>query len=420
MELIPKDFDTRRLSKGMLSKFFGKEPLRLVKVIEKARQKFGDRRFKDAYLTKGDKYYVKLGEFLGCGKRGLVEIDKDGVKQYRPFFCNLRRMCFECFNRYKKGLRWTYEERILAVARAAKVSQIVFPVYTLHTEIRDYLTTYHKLDPAESLNEINRLAVDSFKQVVGVGKHWGRDVTGIISVMHPFGSRNPFKDFLHFHFAWIPLKITPGGIVKRMRSFVDSKKARELWQAAQVQFAKRHGFNLASPETNIHFEWIPLSAEAKLRHKIRYIFRSLLDDIFISVRFLTDDLEGFIWLEDVESDWLPHLDKWEKLEHALESYMNFPVKMVKSYGFLRNIKKYAEVLHLEQAFDKPGFVPVVTKACEFRRTYRRHYLEGKKKWIFKLSIQAAYDGHPWANIPIEDVIGERCSGGSRYKWIRGP
>jgi len=420
MKLIPKDFDTRRLSKGILSKAFGKKPLRLVKVKDNVRIKFGDDRFKGKYWTKGDRYYVKLAEFFACGKKGVVETDINGVKRYRPWFCNMRRFCFECFNRYKKGLRWINEDRLLAVAMANDVRSIVFPVYTLHPEIIQAIPTGMNTKRGEFLNEINRLAVDSFKQAIGLRVQGGHDITGIISVMHPFRSRNPFVPALHFHLAWIPLKITKDGELEKMKCFVDAKLARRLWQDAQVKFARKHGFDLAGDETNIFFEWISLQEDRKLRHKIRYIFRSLLDDIFLSVRYLTDDLEGFLWLEDMDSDWLPHLDKWEVLERALDSYMSYPVKMVRSYGYLRNLKKYATALHLKQVFDKPEFIPMATFQAEFRRIYRRYYEYSTKKWVFKLSIQAKYIGYPWHNIPLEDVIGENSTGGTNFKWIRGP
>jgi hypothetical protein len=420
MTLIPKYIDVRGLTKGVLKKSFGKKPLRLVKVIETVRRKYGEKRFNSDGQFKGDRYYVRLGEFLGCGKRGLVEIDKDGKKRYRPFFCNMNRVCFECFNRYKRGLRWVYQNRLLAVAEANNVKQIVFPVYTLHPEIRHYLTTCAESKKAESLNEINLLVVNSFKRAIGLGAHGGRDITGIVSVMHPFNSRNPFEPFLHFHLAWIPLKLTKDGQLKKMRYYVDSDKARKIWQRAQVQFARKHGFNISGSETNIFFEWIPLPREGQLSFKVKYIFRSLLDDIFIAVRYLTDDIEEFVWFEDMGHDWKPHLEKWNKLEDALEGYMNFPVKMVKSYGFLRNLKKHAEVLNIKRVGDKDVFKPVATHKCEFARSYRRQLLWRKKKWIFALTIRAKYQGSDWHNVPVKDVIGETSSTGTSYHWIRGP
>lgn len=420
MELIPKYIDVRGLTKNLVSKVLGKKSVRRHKIVEKVRRKYGEKRLEESYCYKGDSYYIKLGEFLGCGKRGIVDIDAAGEKQYKPFFCNKRRVCFECFNRYKKGIRWIYENRLLAVAEANNVKQIVFPVYTLHPEIRDYLTTCDESEKAGPLNEVTAMAVDSFKQAININKHRGRDVTGIISVTHPFNSDNPFQPFLHFHLAWIPLRITKDGQLKGMRSYVDSDKARKIWQKAQEHFARKHGFNLSGSQTNVFFEWVPLKDKARLSFKLKYIFRSLLDDIFVAVRYLTDDIEEFIWFEDVGADWKPHLEKWKKLNDALKGYMDFPVKIVRSYGFLKSLKKYSEILNLKQTFRKPDFVPVATHNCEFSRTYRRFYMEYKKKWIFRLRIRVKYNGGHWHSVPVEQVVGERSQGSSRYLWIRGP
>jgi len=420
MKLIPKDIDIRSLLKGLLSTSFGKESRRLAHVRDHVRKKLGERHFKDKYRMKDLQYYLKLGEFFECGKRGVVEVDKDGLKRYLPYFCNMAKVCFECFNRYKRRIRWDNEARILAVAMANKVDAIATPVYTLHPEIRDGIAK--GLTPAthEILNEINRLVVDSFKQAIGVGGHRGRSITGIVSVMHPFGSRNPFKDFLHFHLVWIPLKITEDGRLEKMSYWVDANKARAIWQKAQERFALKHGITLAGSETNIKLRYIFLEHKARVKHKLRYIFRSLLDNIFLSVRYFTDDLEEFVWLEDMGSDWLPHLDTWDVFERALEQYMRYPVKMVKSYGFLRNLKKYSKVLGIKQIEDKQVFVPVKTIRCSFRRIARRYYSKSLNKWVFKLTLQAKYGRLDWHNVPIEDVIGETCSHKTKNRWARAP
>ncbi|GAI50913.1 unnamed protein product, partial [marine sediment metagenome] len=63
------------------------------------------------------------------------------------------------------------------MATANNVGSIVFPVYTLHPEIVQAIPKGMNTKRAEFLNEINRLAVDSFKQAIGVGMHRGREVT---------------------------------------------------------------------------------------------------------------------------------------------------------------------------------------------------------------------------------------------------
>ena len=420
MEIIPKDVDYRGYVKNVVSTSVKAKLLRLAKIRDKIRRKYLFSRIKKKYSmetqkTLDDQYYGG-----SCGKYGVVETDNAGVKQYRPFFCNLRRMCFECFNRYKRGVLFENETRLLAVAQANKLHTIVTPVYTLHTEIRSYLTTCPESEKAELLNEVTNLVVESFKRVIGLGGNRGKDITGIISVMHPFGSRNPFKPFLHFHLIWLPLKISPGGIVERMPFWIDVNKAREIWQDAQMQFAKKHGFSLASAKTNVNLSYIYLSQEGKLRHKFRYIFRSLIDDIFLSVRYFTDDLEGFVWFEDLDSDWGLHVAKWNVFASALENYMNFPVKMVRSYGFLRNLKKYSKVLNIKQSEDMSDFVPVTSNPCKFKRVYRRHYSERLKKWVFELTLQAKHNGLAWYNISMESVVGETCSKRVKNRWVLGP
>ena len=420
MNLIPKDVDNRGLLKALLSKTYPGKSSRFLKVVSEVRKKFGDQISRVSAGSKNDKYYLKLSELFICGKYGQVETDQDGEKRYRPFFCNIRKLCFECFNRYKEGLKWVYLDKVLEVARATSRLVVVFPTYTLHPEIRQAIPPGNSKASVDFLNELTRLWVDSFKQAIGIGKHRGRDITGIISVAHAFNSSNPFKDQLHWHGIWIPLKITEDGKLKQMRSWVDVDKARALWQGAQEQFAKNHGFTLAGSETNLKIEYIHLDEKAKIHHKMSYIFRSQLKDIFLSVRYITEDLEGFLWLEDKSGDWLPHVERWEVLERTMERYMNYPVKIIKSYGFFRNLKKHAEVLGLKQVLDKPPFVLAYTVKCEFRRLYESYFDKAISKNVLKLTIEVKHDERPWHKVELSDVVGETCSNAVKYKWIRGP
>jgi len=420
MDIIPKDVDYRGYVKSLVSTSVKAPLLRLAKLRDKIRRKYLFSRIKKKHSmatqkTLDDQYYGGA-----CGKYGVVETDKAGVKQYRPFFCNLRRMCFECFNRYKRGVRFENETRLLAVAQANNIKAIVTSVYTLHTEIRSYLTTCDESKKAELLNEVNNLAVESFKRAIGLGGQRGHDITGIISVTHPFGDNNPFKPFLHFNLIWLPLAITKEGKLRKMKFWIDVNKAREIWQDAQIQFAEKNELSLAARTTNLKMRYISLLQERGVGHTFKYIFRSLIDDIFLSVRYFTDDLEHFVWFEDLDSDWGLHVDQWDVFADALENYMNFPVKVVRSYGFLRNLKKHSKVLNIKQGEGMPDFVPVTTSPCKFRRVYRKHYSKRLKKWVFKLTLQAKHNGLAWYDIPMELVVGETCSKRINQRWTRGP
>ena len=420
MKLIPKGIDNRGVLQGLLSRSSGKKGRRLFKVRDQIRKKFGDDLIRDKHLMKTDRFYTKLAEFFGCGKHGEVQTDKDGVKQYRPYFCNMRRICLDCFNRYKKGLRWVYQNKILAICEANNVQSICFATYTLHPEIRAYIATGSLSKQAKTLNEINVLAVDSLKKAIGIGGRWGGDVTGIMSVIHPHGDDNPFKDFLHFDMIFIPLRITKDGKVCEMQPWIEANKARAIWQDAQVRFAKKHGFSLAGSDTNLKLRYIPLAQKKQFNNRMLYIFRSLLDDIFKAVKYFTDDYESFIWLEDMKTGWLPHVDNWHVFESALKRDMNYPVKMVKSYGFLRNLPKHAQALNIKQVEESPAFVPVQTVPCEFHRSYEHYYDRSIGKNILLLRVRAKYAWGDWHYVPIENIIGETCSPGAKKKWVRGP
>jgi len=420
MRLIPKDVDTRNLQKDLVSKRFGKKSVRFAKVRLKVRRKFGERVQWEVDRMTSQRFHQKPSDFYDCGRHGEGYLYKDGSMKFRPFFCNLRRLCILCFDRYKGMMRWKYENRLLQCAMAMKVPALIFATYTLHPEIRQAIPTGMNKEGVKILNEIQSMTVDCLKQAVGVGKHRGREITGIVSVVHPFGSRNPFQPFLHFHNILVPIKITKDGKVIDLPLRVDADKARKLWHDAQVRLAKKLGISLANKNTVVHFKWSLLSTEAKTRHRIKYVFRSLIDTIFLSVKYFTEDLEGFLWFEDVGTDWLPHLDKWEVLERALQAYMNYPVKMIKSYGFLRNLKKYAPVLGLWNVEEAKDEEPVETFPCLIRRIHKAFYSYSLKRSIFKLSIEVKYKDKDWHPVPIESVIGENCSGKTKFRWIRGP
>ncbi|MBA7671001.1 hypothetical protein ES703_79150 [subsurface metagenome] len=420
MKLLPKNIDIRGILKELLSSSSGKTPLHLAHLREKVRLLIGEQLLKEKHLMKTDIYYLKLGEFLGCGKNGVLELDASGKKRYMPLHCQSSRMCLECFGQKKRRQQQETYERIMAIVEANNVQFLQFAVYTLHPEIRHEIVTRIDAGDYEILNEVNKLVVDTFKESIGMGSRWGRDITGIISVMHPFGSRKPFEPFLHFHLIRIPLNITKDGRVERASPWIEADDARRLWQKAQVQFAEKHGITLAGSETNLKLKYIPTFKKGHIRHRIKYDLRSLLDDIFLSARYVTKDFDSFLWLENVGSDWRAHIDKWDVFERAVKRYMSFPVQVSRSYGYMRDLKKHSEILGIARVESSPDFIPVKSIPCLFRRSRTRFENRIIGKWVFRVVIEVKYGELDWHKVPLEEVVGEGFPSQKKYRWARAP
>jgi len=372
-------------------------------------------------VGKGNRDSKRIDRYYGdvCGKYGNMEVFEDGARRYRPRFCNLRRWCWDCFARYRNMLRLKEENRVLAVVKALNVPFLVTPVYTLHPEIQHYIRAFASRRKVALINEISGLIVSNLKVLLGVGLRRGGESTGIISVLHTQGSKNPFKEHLHFHLICVPVALQKDGKVRRLPHFLDEKRARDLWQETQEGFCKKYGIELKGEKTNLHLSYIPTGQVGKVRHRLRYIFRSLVDDIFKAAKFVSDKRDEFVWFEAVENRWQPHVDKREILYGALERCMEFPGKFVRVYGFFTNLKKNAPRLGIVEVDEQPLSKPVLKIPCEFKRTYSKRFYPDVERWLYGFEFYVKHGGRDWQKIPDELVVGLTRAGPGFVKWRAG-
>jgi len=372
-------------------------------------------------VGRGSRDSIRLDRYYGdvCGKHGTMEVFKDGSKRYRPRFCNLTRLCWDCFRRHRNLARLKEENRIVTVAKAFNVPFLVTPVYTFHPEIQEYIKGKERRQKVKLLNKLSGLAADNLKTLLGVGKKRGRDVTGIISVLHTQGSKNPFKDNLHFHLVCVPIALQKDGKFRRLPYFLDEKRARDLWQETQESFCREYGIELKGDKTNVHLSYIPTAKTAQVRHKIRYIFRSLVDDIFKAAKYVSEESGEFVWVEDVGDCWMPHVDKRELLYDALVRCMELPGKFVRVYGFFTNLKKNAPSLGIVEVEEKEREKPALEIPCEFKRKYGKRFYKDIGKWLHGFEFYVKHGGRDWEPIPDELVVGLSRAGPAFVKWRVG-
>ncbi|MBA7701030.1 hypothetical protein ES703_109758 [subsurface metagenome] len=100
--------------------------------------------------------------------------------------------------------------------------------------------------------------------------------------------------------------------------------------------------------------------------------------------------------------------------------MNFPVKMSRSYGYLRDLKKHSEALGIAHVDQLPAFIPVKSVPAWFRRSLTRFLNRTLGKWVFRLVIEVKYSELDWHKVPLEEVVGEGFPSQKKYRWARAP
>jgi len=418
-KLIPANIDWRRVLQERVSAIRKERFNRLPRVMSTCRAKKLDDFLSGKHLIRSQKYYERVYYGSNCGRFGKLEKYADGSELYKPFFCNERHGCWDCFRRGRRAEYLNQVNRIEAVAEAQKISDVLTPVYTLWPEIRNYISTRQNKAQAKIINEIVALAVESFKQLLGVGGRRGNGVTGIVAVVHPHGSRNPFVPFIHIHLICVPVVIEKSGLIRKLDYFLDHETARAIWFEAQDRFCVKHGITHGQKEVDLHLQYINTRQKARLRHRMKYTFRALTDDVLGSVKYVDQALERFVWLETVDEGFLPHVASWQQFSSALDMSMEFPTRLIRSYGFFHMLNRYAHILGIvPQDKNDPG-EPITTVPCEFKRTVHRRFDKDSGHWGFVVKYFVSINQGPWKLIDGSSIVGESCTGSSARRWDPG-
>jgi len=376
--------------------------------LQRLEEKRGFR--EDRYVE--EKFYVRT-----CGKRGKVEFYPDGSKKYVPSYCGKRGICLDCHLRYKNRQRFKEENRILAIAAATGVEKILFPTFTLPEALSSYIWAGFDTVGGKFLNELSALAVKTLKQLLGVDSRWGNGACGIISSVHLIGKGNPFKPHVHFHLACLPLHVAKDGTFEILPFWFDKVEARRLWLENLTKFCFKYGIDVEIKEVNLKLTYVSTAKIATLRHRLRYIFRSLTDDVFKSVIQIKDDFTKFSWATGNMNIYSPLVANIKLLENTLKILMNPPTRLVKPYGYFVNLKKYAAVFGLRQVEYGPDDEPVKALPCEFKRYYNTATWGGRVAQPGKFVLFAKYKGTGWHPLAKEFVVGEFCSGPKIKRWV---
>lgn len=416
-DLIPGNIDWRGSLRDRVRALRTRGLKRFEHVKGACRAKMVDLFLSGKSVMKTLEYYEKVFEGLNCGRFGKGERYEDGSRKFKPFFCGHRHGCWDCFRRGRQAEYRRVRDRIEAVVESQGVSHVATHVYTLWPEIRDYISTRHSNGQAEIIREIVTLVVDSFKELIGLGGHRGKSVTGIVAVVHPHGSRNPFIPYLHVHLISVPIVIEKSGRIRKLFCFVKESLAKKLWFDAQAKFCLKYGIEHKQEVAVLHLSYVPTPDKKRLRHRLKYIFRSLPEDLLGSVKYVTEDLKEFVWLEIVDEGKLPHVASWEQFSSALDMSMNFPGRLIRSYGFFQSLKKYADILGLVPEVKEEAKVPVETFMCEFKTTYYRRFDKEKSRWGFIVKYWVSVHNGPWEQIDKSCIVGENGSASGAERFV---
>jgi len=357
-------------------------------------------------------FYVRT-----CGNRGKVEIYEDGSRRYLPNFCGEKSLCIHCHLKGKNRQRFNQENRIMAVVKAMGVKRVLFPVFTLPVEVSRAIWADLSTKGVKFLNELSALAVGVMKDLLFEDIPGARGSVGIISSVHLIGASNPFKPHVHFHLACIPLSVSLDGKSRELPYLFEHDKAKMMWLDAVGKFCFKHGIKAPRDKIVLKLAYVKSSDVKGIRFKLRYMFRSLTQDVFESVYQIRADFKEFVWVERVKNKWTPYLAKIKKLEDALQVLMKPGYKTVKPYGYFVNLRKYSTVLGLRQAEYKQEGEIINRLPCEFKREYKRNWFLDKMKQPDRVVITAKYEGEDWHVVPLALVVGELCSGPNIKRWV---
>lgn len=262
-----------------------------------------------------------------CGVKGRREVSKDGETRDKVFYCNHKNYCPRCSKRYSNGVARKARAIVEGILKSTKKSSLLTPTFTLPKEISEGIMDRAKGERKDILSDLHRGAAETLRTVFGQDLAENESLA-VGTTVHTWKSSKPWKPHVHVH-TMMPTvvlnkeddeengkdegeqsilldedkdsqgELREEDLDKEYRGYLSEQtleRLKEVW--AEVMRDRLAGyfpeFNWPN-ELDVHHGFVPdlrddddrkqeaKKTESKLKHKLRYSFRTHMEDLWKSV-----------------------------------------------------------------------------------------------------------------------------------------
>ncbi|HUT43839.1 MAG TPA: hypothetical protein VMW95_05840 [Desulfobacterales bacterium] len=372
----------------------------------------------------GIRAYELKHEIQACGKHGETQRKKEtSEKRYLGHYCNLNNLHLDCAIRYRNTQGEKMKRQYLEIIKANNSWGVYSQTYTLTEENRRWLDLYQVRAHNFLLDE-RRAIAKTINRVLAAKVNLRKIQPGFSILFHQASSENPFKQSAHFHVLILPMlaNFKTGEIIK-LDKILDHVLIKQIYKREHDKVLKKHGIQeFIEDEYVVHLKYVKIEDQSRINHAFRYNNRSQVQDLVKSIKKVTDDFESyFCLLPDKKEDVLiPHLKNREQILQALEMIFDPPIQIRMSYGFMRVLDKYSEILGIKYDPPEPEDQWEYLYSIIIRRVYKNIYNVERRKVLPVLMIYIrGPDDEDWQQIDPSELHGEWGSKGKGkfYKAI---
>lgn len=364
-------------------------------------------------------YWVEE-EIRTCGKFGWIEDHKQSKKsRLVPCFCNHRAFHIPCAIRYRNGQGLELKNQYMEVVKSLNLWGVYSWNFTLPESIRRWIDTH--LDSSKPfLQDLRRAVSKTIKTALkAVGR--SRNVQPGFSIMyHPFSSGDPFRQSSHFHVIALPILVNlKTGEIIRFDQRISDVLIKGLFKRFLDEVLESWNLqSLIEDRYVVHLRYIDSSYAPAIDHAFKYDNRSQAEDILKRVKRVSDDLQEFVCVlnDKKNQEFIPVLKTREELLDAFERALNPVIQIRMSYGFMRTIEKYSDVLKIKPDDQDSDDNWVRRCKIEFLRMSRSVFDQacGKVKNVIEILWREAGTNNNFARASPAEIVGERvCMSGRK-------
>lgn len=376
----------------------------------------------------GEGLSLLLYEIETCGRSGECQEHKStGEKRYIGHYCNKRQFHLPCAMRYRNGQGKEMRNQYLEIAKANRLWGFYDPTFTLPEEAREVIDEGAP-EAKAILLDCRKAVANTMREAVGLNMKARGKQPGFSVVYHPSSSRDPYKQSAHFHVIALPLLADrKTGELTKLPKRLDHEEVKRIYKAHLDRVFIRHGISRCiKPAYTVHLHYIERREKRKLDHVFKYTNRSQVEDVLNTIKKVPDDFEEnggeFACVLKSDNIYRPVWKTEDQILDALEFILNPLIQIRMSYGFMRVLDRYSQLLgvELDEYQEDKNWRKLYD--IEIRRVANNVYDLDLHKVVSKerVFIRERHSHDPWEEVPPADLRGEVASMQDRklYKAVR--
>jgi len=374
--------------------------------------------------NRSGKWGLKLSEMVWdikrCGKHGECQVHREnGDERLVVYRCNQRSVHIPCAIAYRRGQGIEMRNQYSEIVKALGLWGFYNYTFTLPGGIRAWIDQ----NPEEAkslLADVRRAISMTIKKLMGLNGNKTRKVQpGFSVVYHPSSSGNPYVQSSHFHAIILPIVANlKSGSVTRLPRRLDHTKVKSAYREQLNKVLEKHGLGaMIEGRYVVHLRYTEMAYPSSVDHAFKYANRSQAQDVLQTIRKVHDHFENFVCtLKDKKEDVLhPCVKSLDQVVDALEFVLNPIVQVRLSYGFMRRLDDYADLLKIERDDYHDDDNWEFLYEVELFRVARGRWDKEKNKVVTFITVYVRRKGSAdeWTPMNQEDLRGEKAMMGGR-------